>query len=244
MSMATIESLPVPLVLKSRNTRLREFMDAPDCDPARLTRTYAQFARLNPLLSGWDRVYRRLLYPRMDRQRQWSLLDVGCGGADIARHLLALARRDDFDLCVHAIDPDRRAIDFATAAAPADACLTLENCELRTIAARGDRFDFVVCNHLLHHLDAADLQSLCRDAAQIGRRRVIWNDIERSDVGYALFAIGAPLFFPRAFTASDGLRSIRRSYTRDELAAALPDGWMVTRQRPCRLVATYDGVES
>lgn len=219
-------------------------MDAPDCDLVRLNRTYTQFARLNPLLSGWGRVYRKLLYPLMNRQRQWSLLDVGCGGADIARHLLTLARLDEFELCVHAIDPDRRAINFATTAAPADADLTTEICELRAIAERGDRFDFVICNNLLHHLDVADLKSICREATQVSRCRVIWNDIERSDIGYALFAIGAPLLFPRAFTAADGLRSIRRSYTRDELTVALPNGWIVTRQRPCRLLAIFDGDES
>ena len=41
-----------------------------------------------------------------------------------------------------------------------------------------------------------------------------------------------------SFLHSDGLLSIRRSYTASELEAVVPDGWQVRTQRPFRLLLT------
>jgi hypothetical protein len=40
----------------------------------------------------------------------------------------------------------------------------------------------------------------------------------------------------------DGLRSIRRSFTRDELAAVLPSGWRAAAASPHRVLAIHDAV--
>ena len=230
----------MPLILSKRNPSLRERMDDPSCDPARLQRTYRQFVRLNRLVSGWDRVYRRLLRPLLSAQQTTTLLDVGCGGADIPRRLLQLARRDGLPLQVHAIDTDQRAIDYARTAAPDDAALTFEACALQVVAAVGRQFDIVTCNHLLHHLDEDAFDDFVQHADAVTGRRILCNDIERSDLGYVLFAGIAPLLFRRSFTVGDGLTSIRRCYRRSELLSSLPPGWQVDRLPPFRLVAWRD----
>lgn len=230
----------MPLVLRKRNPSLREQMDDPTCDPARLQHTYRQFAGLNRLISGWDHVYRRLLRPLLSAQQMTTLLDVGCGGADIPRRLLQLARRDKLQLQIHAIDTDQRAIDYARMAAPEDVNLTFETCGLQAVAAAARQFDIVTSNHLLHHLDEDAADDFLREAAAIARRRIVCNDIERSDLGYLLFAAIAPLLYRRSFTVHDGLTSIRRCYRRSELQGSLPPGWQVDRVQPFRLVAWCD----
>ena len=104
--------------LRRRAAGLRERMDDPDCDPKALERTYAQFAVLNQLLAGWREAWRDLLFPALRAASAASgeparLLDVGCGGGDLARRLAAWAARDGVPLEIVAIDPDPRALAYA-----------------------------------------------------------------------------------------------------------------------------------
>ena len=46
-------------LLRGRAADAVEEMDLPGCDPARLDRTYAQFALVNRVVSGWRGIYRR-----------------------------------------------------------------------------------------------------------------------------------------------------------------------------------------
>ena len=101
-------------------------------------------------------------------------------------------------------------------------------------------FDLVTSNHLLHHLDGEALAGLLADSAALVRRRVIHGDLERSRVALAVFGPATLPFARRSFIHTDGLRSIRRSYRRDELAAVVPAGWRVERQFPYRLLLTFD----
>ena len=69
-----------------------ELMDLPDSDPRRLERTLAQIAWINRFLSGARRLLERTVLEDIRRRPgPCTLLDVGCGGADLA---LWLARRE------------------------------------------------------------------------------------------------------------------------------------------------------
>lgn len=211
-------------------------MDDPACDLGKLRATYRHFAAINRRFSGWEVVYARYLRPRMQPGRAYTLLDIGFGGGDIPRRLLEWAARDGLSLSVTAIDPDARAAAFARSLPPIKG-LCFEQTDTRTLAERGARFDFVVSNHLLHHLSASELQGLLQDSAQLGRT-VIHNDIARADTAYLGFALLTGPFYRDSFITPDGLTSVRRAYTPSELRAAVPEGWQVSRPLRYRLLLT------
>jgi len=225
--------------LAARDRDLTELMDDPDCDPAALDRTYAQFRVVNGLLAGWRRLYRRRLRPLLSPNRCISLLDVGCGGGDVARALARWAARDDLRLSVTAIDPDPRAYAYATAR-PAIPGLTVRRCTTVDLVSEGRRFDVVTSNHLLHHLDERELAGLLRDSAALARRLVLHNDLARARLAYGAFGALSLLAGTRSLLRTDGLRSIRRSYRPAELAVATPPGWRVERFAPFRLLLSYE----
>lgn len=227
----------MPLVLHTRRADLREYMDDPACSPKRLRATYARFGTINRIFSGWWTLYRRYLRPQLSANRINRLLDVGFGGGDIPRALLSWAERDGLKLNVYAIDPDPRAAAFAHAL-PSQPRLSFEQTDTRTVRARGDTFDIVISNHLLHHLSDAEVQGLCCDSAALGRT-VIHNDIARADVAYAGFAALTGPFFRGSFITPDGLTSVRRSYTPEELREVVSTGWRVTRPYPYRLLLSH-----
>ncbi|MCQ9163460.1 class I SAM-dependent methyltransferase [Arthrobacter sp. STN4] len=224
--------------LQERATDAREEMDRPDCDPVRLARTYAQFPRVNAVVSGSRAVYRDRIRPLLSPTTATTLLDVGCGGGDIARRLARWAEHDSFLLDITAIDPDQRALDFATAR-PGRPRLAFRRAYSSDLVREGAFFDLVISNHMLHHLAPAELQGLLSDSERLATRAVIHGDIARSPAAYALFAAGTLPFFPGSFIRCDGLTSIRRSYTPAELRAVVPPGWTVRRERPFRLVLQF-----
>lgn len=212
--------------LSRRRPELAELMDDEHCDPELLRRTYAQFAVVNAVVSRWHRVYRRFLRPALSRTEPRTLLDIGSGGGDLPRAVARWAARDGFALAVTAIDPDPRAHAFATAR-PARPGLVFRRAWTADLVAQGARFDLVTSNHVLHHLDAAQLDGLLRDSATLCRRVAVHGDIRRSTAAYAAFGLGTWPFFHRSFIRADGLTSIRRSFTRAELEALAPAGWHV-----------------
>lgn len=212
-------------------------MDGLTCDPDRLRATYRHFAAINGRFSGWETIYRRYLRPRLQLGRHYTLLDVGFGGGDIPRRLLEWTGRDGFKLSVTAIDPDARAAAFARSLPPAKG-LRFEQTDTHTLAERGAHFDFVVSNHLLHHLSERELQKLLVDSAKLGRA-VLHNDIVRADTAFLGFALLTGPFYRDSFITPDGLASIRRAYTPGELRAAVPEGWLVSRPLRYRLLLSY-----
>ncbi len=224
--------------LTERDTGAVEEMDRPDCDQAKLQRTYAQFWLINTVVSGWRRNYVRYLRPVFDADRVNTLLDIGSGGGDVPRMLARWARRDGLRLEITGIDPDERAHAFASAR-PALPGLAFRRAFSSELVAEGRTYDAVISNHVLHHLDDEQFQSLLADSEQLTGRLSLHSDIERSRWGYALFSAGTLPFFPGSFIRRDGLTSIRRSYTADELAAAAPPGWRTVQHRPWQNLLMY-----
>ncbi|UEL26891.1 methyltransferase domain-containing protein [Pseudarthrobacter sp. L1SW] len=214
------------LLLRQRAVGAIETMDLPDCDPQALDNTYRQFAVVNRVLSGWRRLYVRELRPFLaGSSGPGTLLDIGSGGGDLPALLAHWATRDHLVLHITGIDPDPRAAAFAgrRAAVPG---LSFRQAHSADLVSEGRQYDFVISNHVLHHLDAGQLQELLAHSRVLARKAVLHNDLRRSPVAYALFSAAA-LPFRHSFIRADGLTSIRRSYTRPELAAIAPPGWVV-----------------
>ena len=217
-----------------RDIAATEEMDSPDADPVLLERTYARFRLVNRAVSGWRGVYVHLLRPQLPRGRTGTILDIGCGGGDIALSLLRWARADGYDVEVLGIDPDPRAHDFASRAA-ASAGLGGQGIEFR----RATRFDVVLSNHVLHHLDPRQLAGVLADSQHLARGLAVHSDIRRRRGALLLFGLATLPLAGSSYIRRDGLTSIRRSYTPGELARVLPPGWHAHPLGPYRNLAIW-----
>lgn len=217
--------------MRVREPYLVELMDDPECDESALRRTYAGFRVLNPIVAGWRRTYRRLIRPLLSATEERTLLDVGCGGGDVTRSLARWAARDGLRLRVTGIDPDPRAYAYAQGLRPV-AGVSFRRAWLHEVE---DSFDFVISNHVLHHLD--DVASFCDQSSSHARVLSVHSDLARSRAAYAAFSVLSAPFFPGSFIRADGLTSLRRSYTVPELRDLLPEEWRVVPAAPSRLLA-------
>ncbi|MGO7983310.1 methyltransferase domain-containing protein, partial [Rhizobium johnstonii] len=116
-----------------------------------------------------------------------SILDIGSGGGDLTRQLGRWAARDGLRVRVVGLDPDARAAAFARSR-PAVAGVEYEAAFSSELVAAGRRFDLVVSNHMLHHLDGVQLGALLADSERLAPR-VIHSDITRSAFAYWGFGL-------------------------------------------------------
>lgn len=227
-----------------RDDTLVELMDDPHCDPRRLRATLRRFGTVNRLVSGWGSVYRNRLRPHLaSLGRPARVLDLGSGGGDLVARLAGLAQRDGLDVHWTGADPDPRAHAVATER-EVPPTVAFVYTDAAALVAEGHIFDVVLSNHVLHHL-GAELPAFAAQSLQLSRGLVLHGDIERSRFAYGLYAVGITPFAPGTFLRTDGLRSIRRSFTRGELAEALasdgPGSWRVEQPAPFRLLAVGHG---
>lgn len=230
----------MPFFLKHRNQQLQEHMDDPNCEPEKLKNTYRHFKLINKLFSKWNILYKKNIRPFLEQNNgSATLLDIGFGGGDIPIYLSKLANKDGFRLDITAIETDKRSFDFAqNLNVPEN--INFKNKSSAEVLQQGKDFDFVISNHVVHHLDESTLQGMCKEAEQLATQKVIFNDLERSDIAYFLFFIFSKLLFWNSFVSVDGLISIKRSYTFEELSRLAPNGWKVYRVFPFRLILSYE----
>jgi 2-polyprenyl-3-methyl-5-hydroxy-6-metoxy-1,4-benzoquinol methylase len=213
-----------------------EWMDLPDSDPRRLERTLRQMEWINRFLTGARRLLERTVLEDIRRRPgPCTLLDVGCGGADLA---LWLARREP-SLRITCVDHDPRATEYASRR-----CAGAKRIEVRLGSAAElealGRFDYVFANHFLHHQEDELLTPTV--AAMMGRARrlLVITDLLRARLPYFLYSLFAGVFLRGSFAASDGRLSIRRGFRPQELAALLNGSARgrleVRRESPWRVV--------
>lgn len=226
--------------LSQREPDLIEWMDKPDCDVEILRKTYAHFRTINKLLSGWRRIYKTQIRPHCTNKSQsYSLLDIGFGGGDIPLQIAKWSKADGINLNILAIELDDRALEYVrTLAVPEN----VQFKKLHTSELINDQrhFDFVISNHVLHHLQDSEVIELISQADSLARRTVIFSDIERNPFGYALFKTITPLIYRGSFITKDGLLSIRRSFTFEELRSIIPKKWKLDQMPLFRLLLTLD----
>lgn len=221
-----------------RDAQVAELMDDPACDLRLLFNTYRQFARINALLSGWRGVYRRHLRPALPRGRPVRLLDIGFGGGDVVRALARWARADGIDLRITAIDTDARALAFVRELEWPDT-VSFQQASTGDLRASGRRYDAVISNAVLHHLDETAAAALLRDSRALAETVVVHNDLVRSAAAYTLFSTFVAPFFRDSFAATDGQRSIRRSWTVPEMRDLAGPGWTIRPLAPFRQLAVW-----
>ncbi|MRR54056.1 MAG: methyltransferase domain-containing protein [Deltaproteobacteria bacterium] len=223
--------------MRLRNTVDKELLEFKDVEPDRLQRTIRQFKLINYLLSASSRLLREHFFSIMEQDpgRVYTLLDVGAGGCDIAIRAADEARQRGLKLNITALDNDTRILPLAYQAIrdyPEIQIIEGNALDLRRLSP----FDFVFSNHLLHHLDWADIKIFLDSVIARTRLAFLMNDLKRSNWAYLGFTIFSRLLTPRSYHFHDGRLSIRRAFLPEELRDFMRSNYPNT---PIRVIETY-----
>jgi ubiquinone/menaquinone biosynthesis C-methylase UbiE len=206
--------------LRERDTEAEEVLDTAGADEQLLAGSLRDLSRFGSLL-GWTRLAVREVARIVTRQglRAFSVLDVGTGAANVPIALARRARRQQRTVTITASDISEQALAVARANCASFPEIRLERQNALALGYADQSYDLVLCQGVLHHFCPDEAQTLLRELARVARRAVIVTDLQRNLPLY----LGAWLFMHtlvrNPITRRDGLASIRRAYTPDEVRA-------------------------
>lgn len=222
-----------------------ERMDDPALDAAEHRRALDGLARINRLSGTAGTLWPSLLRAgRAARSagRTLRVLDVACGGGDVAVALSLRARKAHVPIRVDGCDLSGRAIDRAMELAREHetdsdffACDAIQS-------GLPDGYDAVVCSLFVHHLTDAHarrlLQNLSRKAGL-----VLISDLVRSRLAWTLTWLGTRVLSRSPVVHTDGPRSVEGAFTVSEMRSLLDATGMnaatIERVWPMRMLVTW-----
>ena len=215
---AAMPRLSINPVLTPARRRGHEILDNPSINPALAVRSLRDVALANALFGGRRAIVRELraLFAGPERDASLTLVDVGTGVGDIPAAAQRLARRCSCALTTIGVELD---VHLARAAM---------RCCTRTVAANAlslpfatGSIDIITCSQVLHHFEDDDAVQLLRECARVSRRVVVIGDLRRSWLAVAGLWTTSFLLGFHPVSRHDGVVSILRGFTRDELASLI-----------------------
>lgn len=194
-----------------------EALDRTNCPVDVARATLADIAVANRLFGGRSAAWfgLRQLLPT-NRPGPWTVLDAGAGMGDVTRFVKRRAARRGIEL--RAVALDRLGIAARLARASGLRSVVADAGAL-PIADRS--VDVVLACQFLHHFDRASAAALIRRFTKVARLGVVIADLRRSRIAAAGIWCAALALGFHPVSRRDGVLSIKRGFTTDELTALL-----------------------
>jgi ubiquinone/menaquinone biosynthesis C-methylase UbiE len=190
-------------------------LDDPDADPALALRSLRDVALANRLFGGRRAVLRAvdaLLRDAPASQTELTLLDIGTGLGDIPAAAAIRATRAGHRLRTIGLELAPR-----LAQAASDRCTHAIAADAMTLPFGNHSIDIVTCSQVLHHFEGPAADRLLQECTRVARQRVIIGDLRRSWLAAAGLWTSSFLLGFHPVSRHDGVVSVMRGYTRDEL---------------------------
>ncbi len=205
----------------TRRSREAELMDQPDLDAGPHGQALRALARVNALSLATARVW-RVVHRHALVTAPVRVLDLACGGGDVAVGIALRAARSGLPVEVHGCDRSPFAVSWARAHAER-AGVVARFTELDVLAAPlPGGYDVVTCSLFLHHLSEQSAVRFLQAMAAAGREGLV-QDLRRTRAGYALAWTALRILTRSEIARVDGLRSVRAAFTEPELRGLARD---------------------
>lgn len=197
-----------------------ELMDSGTTSAAELDEALDFLSAANTYLGGWAVMRERLEVwsGAWDKTKIITMLDVGTGAADLPLRILSWGRRRRFNIKIIGIDTDAKVLDLARERTVGEESLGLMHADLKTFAAMGGRFDYVLGSLFLHHLPPAELVPALRLCDGLAIKGLLFSDLRRCAAAYA--GVSALTCMAGRVSRYDGPMSVRRAFLPEELTGA------------------------
>ena len=179
-----------------------------------LNRHFGAISILHRFLNRW--LTPVILDPRQPRLR---VLDLATGEGDLPRELVTWCRERNIPVTVDAVDANAATLAVARDLSTEFPEITFHEGDIR--AWKSDKqtsWDLVLCSLALHHFSSEDAVEVLRHARQLSSHHLLVADLRRSRMGALGIWLLTATFLREPMTVHDARLSIRRAFSRSELA--------------------------
>ena len=191
-------------------------MDSPDLAASSHERALEALARINRLSLTASRVWSEVRRRAGGTGRPFRVLDIACGGGDVAVSLKVRALRAGLDVDVSGCDVSPRAVEYARRRAAARG-VDVTFFQLDAVADPiPPGYDLLCSSLFLHHLPEEDAVGFLAKLARSGPA-VLVQDLLRTRAGYLLAWVTVRTITRSRVVRVDGMRSVESAYSWDEV---------------------------
>jgi ubiquinone/menaquinone biosynthesis C-methylase UbiE len=195
----------------------REMMDSPDNPRELLEDDLRNLRIINRYLGNYRAVLGGLARLIDEHKlKQFSLLDVGTGSADIPALIASWARRHHLTARLIGLDPEPMTLRAAANQIRNYPEIALLRGDGRALPLASDSVDFVLSSQMLHHFSEYDIINLLRGWSRVARRAIIVGDLVRHPVAYHGIRLVTKALTRNIMTRTDGPLSVQRAFTLEE----------------------------
>jgi 2-polyprenyl-3-methyl-5-hydroxy-6-metoxy-1,4-benzoquinol methylase len=202
----------------SRRVHRSEIMEDPSIPQEEFSRALDELETINRLLGGHSTSLSGVAALLPPGVRRFSLLDIGTGGGDFPRRLVAWAKDRGIVAEVKGIDLLPAAIEHARRRSGGFPEIGFAREDL--LALQGEEeFDIVHAALLLHHLDDVGAREALRRMNALARWGIVVNDLRRHALAWYPIRGLTRLFSASRIIRNDAPLSVERAFLRGELEA-------------------------
>ena len=203
----------------ARLEHAEELLDEQRHDMAELEQSLGHVASVNRWLGGTRAILTQLA-PFFEHRRNFRLLDVATGSADIPLAIAKRARKAGLSVEVVATDVHPQMLEISRKRCRDFPEITVESADALKLSYADDTFDASTLSMALHHFEGEDQVRVLRELKRVTKERVIVNDLERTRLNYlGAKLLSFTLWHGNRLTRHDGPLSVLRAFTPRELLA-------------------------
>lgn len=197
-----------------------EVMDSEEIERVALEGALRGLIRMNTVGNGvgifWPALH-RLLRARGAAAPPLRVLDVGCGGGDLAYRLVRRARKAGYPMVVDGCDRSEVAVEMARATNAREG----SEGEFFVLDVASDGlpagYDVLFTSLFLHHLSEDGARALLRGMTNAAGSMVLVSDLIRSRFGLFLVYLATRTLTRSPVVHTDGVTSLRAAFSMDEI---------------------------
>jgi len=195
-----------------------EIMDDLSMDGALLIDTLHKLDTINKWLGGNAITLNGIkkLLKNHPKNKELTIIDVGCGSGDMLRQVAKYARKKDYVFKLIGVDANKCVIDHAEKISKKYPEISYLQQDIFSEEFKESSYDIVLATLFFHHFKEDELVSLLNQIRQKASLGIVVNDLHRHALAYYLFKL-LSLGIKNEMVKQDGLTSILRGFKKEEL---------------------------
>ncbi|TAI48861.1 methyltransferase domain-containing protein [Flagellimonas allohymeniacidonis] len=201
----------------SLRSRVAEKMDDPNMAFEMLQEAYEDINKCNKLLGG-DKITIQEVWKLIKRtkQKSYTILDMGSGDGTMLRKLSNFLTERKIEHQMTGIDLREDVLEIARKQSEEYLNITYKKMDILK-ADSGFECDIIINTLTMHHFEEERLETFLNQFVSLAKVGVVINDLQRSKWAYYLFKVFSFFFIRTEVAKYDGLVSISKGFTKNEL---------------------------
>ena len=182
-----------------------------------LHQTLDGLSLINRMLGNTNATFNAVKPAILNANRPLKIIDLGCGGGDNLRTIGTWADKNNHPIELIGIDGNEHILSYAHSKNTAGISIQYLQADILAPSFQLPSCDLLISSHFIYHFADVDLINFLKNSKQQISTKIIFSELRRSRLAYVLFKFGN-IFLPFSkMVKADGLKAIRRSFTKIEL---------------------------